>query len=232
MCKHGNVHASMSSKSVVTREEKEKESQGIPWQKMWALESLWFTDLRLLSFPGFNARPSEISCDYEPSSCQKGPCATHGGCPPETIFPTKCPLANPNSNEKVRAVNSVILGRQFKQLLFVFYFWTSPFFLQTDHNSYNIIPSSRSNNICSIKKKINYFTLSNLQLPFLLCHSNIMQLFYFPSEEVVMDSGINIPWIKRSPSRLWHLVEVLVSIVLGSDVINYSSFKWEAPVYH
>lgn len=29
------------------------------------------------------------------------------------------------------------------------------FFLQTDHNFYNIIPSSRSNNICCIKKKMN-----------------------------------------------------------------------------
>lgn len=40
MCKNGNLHVNVSSKSVVKREEKEKESQGMPWQKMWALESL------------------------------------------------------------------------------------------------------------------------------------------------------------------------------------------------
>lgn len=56
-----------------------------------------------------------------------------------------------------------------------------------------------------------------------------MQLFYFPSEEVIIVNGVNIPWIKGSPSRLWHIVEA--AIILGSDVINYNSAKWEVPVY-
>lgn len=40
MCENGNLHVGVSSKSAVRRGEKEKESQGMPWQKMWALESL------------------------------------------------------------------------------------------------------------------------------------------------------------------------------------------------
>lgn len=108
------------------------------------------------------------------------------------------------------------------------------FSLQTDHNFYNIIPSSRSNNICCIKKKINYFTLSSLQLPFLPCCSNIKQLFYFPAKEVVMVDGVNIPWMKESPSRLWHIVEAFSvnNPWVSFDMINYNGSKWEVPVYH
>lgn len=148
MCKNGNLHVNVSSKSVVKREEKEKKARA---KDVGSWESLIHRSQTAFS-SGFNSRPSEMSCDYEASSCQKG-AMRHTWWMPSWNNHNQMPPCKSQLKWKSKSCQLwYIRRRQFKQLLFVFYFELS-FFLQTDHNSYNIIPSSRSNNICSIKRK-------------------------------------------------------------------------------
>lgn len=144
---------------------------------MWAPESPWFTDPRLLWGPGF-ARP-DVLRPWGFRVPERARCHTRW-MPSWNGLPIQKSPCKSQLKWKSKSCQLWYIRKTIEAAAICILFLDIFFFFQTDHNFYNIIPSSRSNNICCIKKENKLFRIVKFTTSIFLVPQQYHAVILFP----------------------------------------------------